>query len=212
LNKKQYCILNKQYTKEEYEDLLPKIKQHMNDMPYIDKMGRVYKFGEYFPTELSSFTYNESVAFEENPLSKEEVIEQGYTWREMETKSHNATLKTSDIPESINDVNDAICNEVIECPNKGNPLTQCTSAFKIIPDELSFYKQMKLPIPRYCPNCRYHDRLKWKNPFRFYKRTCMCNLSNHTHEGKCEIEFETSYAPDRKEKIYCERCYQNEVL
>src|SRR3989344_5634258 len=49
LRNKSYCILNKQYTKEEYEALLPRIIKHMNDMPYIDKKGRVYRYGEFFP-------------------------------------------------------------------------------------------------------------------------------------------------------------------
>ncbi|OGF90627.1 hypothetical protein A3H65_02560, partial [Candidatus Giovannonibacteria bacterium RIFCSPLOWO2_02_FULL_45_14] len=40
LRNKQYCILNKQYAKEEYETLVPKIIKHMNDMPYIDQKGR----------------------------------------------------------------------------------------------------------------------------------------------------------------------------
>ncbi|MBI5079323.1 hypothetical protein HZB06_01440, partial [Candidatus Wolfebacteria bacterium] len=39
LRNKQYCILNKQYTKEEYEKLVPQIIEHMNIMPYIDKKG-----------------------------------------------------------------------------------------------------------------------------------------------------------------------------
>src|SRR6185369_14506345 len=43
LRSKQYAILNKQYTKEEYEELLPKILQHMNDMPYRDAKGREYR-------------------------------------------------------------------------------------------------------------------------------------------------------------------------
>ncbi|MBI4059569.1 hypothetical protein HY406_00725, partial [Candidatus Giovannonibacteria bacterium] len=57
LRNKSYCILNKQYTKEEYEKLVPKIIEHMNQMPYIDKKGRVYKYGEFFPPELSPFSY-----------------------------------------------------------------------------------------------------------------------------------------------------------
>ena len=143
LLKKQYCIFNKQYKKEEYFELIEKIKKHMNKMPYVDKAGRKYPFGE--------------------------------------------------------------------CPNKGKIETQCTLVYKIIPDELSFYRQMNLPIPRHCPNCRYHDRLKWKNPFRFYERECMCELPNHNHQEKCSNEFETMYAPDRPEKIYCKECYQKEV-
>jgi predicted small metal-binding protein len=41
LRKKQYCILNKQYTKEEYEELVPKIIEHMNEMPYTDSLQRM---------------------------------------------------------------------------------------------------------------------------------------------------------------------------
>src|SRR3989344_152885 len=211
LSKKQYCIFNKQYEKEEYFELIEKIKAQMSEIPYIDKMGRKYPFGEMFPIELSPFSYNESAAFEENPLSKKQAIILGYKWMDMEIKSYISTIKAEEIPDSVNDVKDDICNEVIECPNKGKVETQCTSAYKILPDELAFYRQMKLPIPRYCPNCRYHARLVWKNPFRFYERECMCDLSNHNHKEKCVNKFETMYAPDRPERIYCKECYQKEV-
>jgi hypothetical protein len=43
LRNKNYCIENVQYTKEEYETLVSKIKQHMIDIPFIDKNGRVYR-------------------------------------------------------------------------------------------------------------------------------------------------------------------------
>jgi len=212
LKNSEYFILNKQYSKEEYFELLPKIKQHMMDMPYFDKVGRVYNFGEYFPTEISPFCYNETVAFEENYLNKNDVLNEGYAWKEIEIKSHPSTVTSNDLPDSIEEINENICKEIIECPNKGNILTQCTSAFKIIPDELSFYKQMNLPIPRFCPNCRYYSRLMWRNPFKFYERQCMCDRLGHNHEGKCEVEFETSYAPERPEIVYCEKCYQQEVI
>ena len=41
------------YTKEEYLEMLPKVIQHVKDMPYIDKKGRTYNFGEFFPPEIS---------------------------------------------------------------------------------------------------------------------------------------------------------------
>ncbi len=212
LLKKQYCIFNKQYSKEEYEKMVEKIKKQMDEIPYVDKKGRRYAFGEYFPTEISPFAYNETVAFEEEPMAKEEIISKGYRWREPEKKSYASTMKSADLPDSVRDVADSICDEVIECPNKGDTKTQCTSAYRILSDELIFYRQMNLPIPRYCPNCRYHQRLIWKNPFRFYERECMCELSNHNHEGKCKNNFETMYAPERKEKIYCKECYQQEIF
>ncbi|OGI66167.1 hypothetical protein A3A95_00425 [Candidatus Nomurabacteria bacterium RIFCSPLOWO2_01_FULL_39_18] len=211
LSKKQYCILNKQYSKEKYFEMIKKIQAHMNNNPYIDRINRKYSFGEFFPTEISPFAYNETVAFEEQPLSQKEAISLGYKWREPELKSYKPTIKGDDIQDSINDVADSICNEIIECPNQGKVKTQCTSAYRILPDELSFYRQMNLPIPRYCPNCRYHARLVWKNPFRFYERECMCELSNHEHQQKCSNKFETIYAPDRPELIYCKECYQKEV-
>jgi len=211
LKKKQYCILNKQYTKDEYFDLFEKIKLKMNSMPYIDRNGCKYTFGEFFPFEISPFAYNETVAFEENPLSKDESLTLGYKWKDREQKLYTSTMKSFELPESINDILDTICDEIIECPNMGDTQMQCTFAYKILPDELLFYRQMNLPIPRYCPNCRYHNRLIWKNPFHFYKRKCMCKILNHNHNGDCMNEFETLYAPEKPEMIYCKDCYQKEV-
>ncbi|MCX6790935.1 MAG: hypothetical protein NTV62_01930, partial [Candidatus Gribaldobacteria bacterium] len=71
IKKKQYCILNKQYTKEEYEILKNKIKEQMGKLPYIGKNGRVYQYGEFFPIELSPFGYNETSAQDCFPLNKE---------------------------------------------------------------------------------------------------------------------------------------------
>lgn len=208
---KKYCIFNKQYTKEEYFELIEKIKKHMDEMPYVDKIGRVYGYGECFPAELSSFAYNESSAFDEEPFSKEEVLAQGYKWREREPRSYVPTIQVENLPESIRDVSDSICEEIIECLGKGKEAL-CTLAFRILPDELTFYRQMNLPVPRYCPNCRYYDRRKWINPFKFYSRECMCELEHHRHGEKCEVEFETMYAPNRPEIIYCKDCYQKEFL
>ena len=45
LKKKKYCILNKQYTKEEYKKLREKIIAHMNEMPYVSPRGQTYTYG-----------------------------------------------------------------------------------------------------------------------------------------------------------------------
>ena len=204
LKGKSYCILNKQYTKEEYEVLVPKIIKHMSDMPYIDSKGRIYKYGEFFPSELSPFAYNETIAQEYFPLTKEQAIEQGYKWKEKVDRDYSIDIHTEDIPDSIKDIPDTdILNKVIECAHKGACNQQCTEAFKIIPEELSFYRRMNLPIPRLCPNCRHYERLSQRNPMKLWHRKCM-------KEG-CTNEFETSYSPERPEIVYCERCYQKEV-
>ena len=211
LKKKQYCILNKQYEKTEYFEMIEKIKNHMNEMLYVDKIGREYPFGEYFPTELSAFAYNETIAYEEEPLSKEETIARGYRWLEKEKKVYNTTIDSVELPDDIKNVDEKICEQIIACNNKGRVETLCTFGFKILPDELMFYKKMNLPVPRYCPNCRYYERLKWTNPFKFYERECMCKIERHNHKNKCQNKFETMYALDRPEKIYCKECYQSEI-
>ena len=95
--------------------------------------------------------------------------------------------------------------------NEGKGEHNCTIAFRILPDELKFYKQTNIPIPVYCPNCRHYQRLSQRNPLKLWHRQCMCEKENHIHKGKCSVEFETSYAPDRPEIVYCEKCYQQEV-
>lgn len=211
LRNKQFCILNKQYTKEQYEELVPKIIEHMNVMPYVGKKGRVYKYGEFFPAELSPFGYNETIAQEYYPLTKEQAVEQGYHWKDQEEKKYQIDTLSENLPDHINDVLDDIVGKVIECAHKGECNEQCTKAFKLIPQELQFYKKMNLPLPRLCHNCRHYERLARKNPLKLWHRQCMCDKSNHGHDGKCPNEFETSYAPDRPEIIYCEQCYNSEV-
>ncbi|MFA6000054.1 MAG: hypothetical protein WC783_03710 [Candidatus Paceibacterota bacterium] len=203
LRKKQYCILNKQYSKEEYEQLVSRIIEQMKSTPYIDKKGRVYGYGEFFPIELSPFAYNESIAQEYFPLNEEQSGEGGYVWRTTEKRNYKIDINNEDIPDDIQDVQDDIVNKVLACEHAGSCMEQCTEAFKIVSEELKFYKRMNLPLPRLCPNCRHYTRLKQRNPLKLWHRKCM-------KEG-CDNEFETSYAGDRPEIVYCERCYQAEV-
>ncbi len=212
LKQNKYCILNKQYTKEEYEALVPKIRAHMGAMPYTDAQGRVFRYGEFFPAQLAPFAYNESVAQQYFPLSKDEVLEQGYLWKEPEEKNYAVTKKSSELPDHIRDVNDTIIQDLILCEHAGSCREQCTSAFRIIKPELAFYRKHNLPLPRLCPNCRHYERLAERNPFTLWRRQCTCELAHDSHRGAhCTNEFETPFAPDRPEKIYCEACYQAEV-
>ncbi|MEK7172896.1 MAG: hypothetical protein AAB740_02890, partial [Patescibacteria group bacterium] len=204
LRNKQYCILNKQYTKEEYETLIPKIIEQMNTLPYVDKKGRAYKYGEFFPAELSPFCYNETIAQEYFPLTKEQAIEQGYSWKDSEPRNYQIDLTIDQLPDNIKDVKDDIVGKVIECQHKGTYNEQCTEAFRIIEPELAFYRRMNLPLPRLCPNCRHYQRLKQRNPLKLWKRNCQA--------PGCSNTFETSYAPDRPEIVYCEQCYLKEVV
>jgi hypothetical protein len=204
LRKKQYCILNKQYTKEEYEDLVPKIIEQMSSLSYIDSNGIIYSYGEFFPSSISPFSYNETIAQEYFPKTKEEIVKSGHMYRAQLEKDYKITIESENLPDEIKDATDSILEEVISCPNRGSELTQCTKAYRIVESELDFLKQNNIALPRYCPNCRHYKRLAQRNPFKLWHRKCM-------QEG-CQNEFETTYSPDRPEIVYCEKCYQQEVV
>lgn len=203
LKAKSYCIFNKEYSKEEYKILIGKIKKQMSEMPFVDKKGRSHGYGEYFPIELAVFAYNESTAQDYFPLTCEQALAMGFSWKEQEQKTHKPTIGKNAIPERAALVSDEIINEILECGHTGSACNhQCTTAFKIIPQELQFYKRMNLPLPRLCPNCRHYERLAMRNPFKLWDRNC----------AKCSQPIKTSYAPTRPEIVYCESCYQKEVI
>ncbi len=212
LRKKEYCILNKQYSKEEYEALVPKIKSHMDEMPYVDSKGRIYKYGEFFPPELSPFAYNETIAQEFFLSTKEAAIKQGYRWRDADVRNYQIQISGNELMDNIKDVPDDIVDKVIGCDHEGKCNNGCTHAFKILKDELGLYRNMNIPLPTLCPNCRHHERLQKRNPLKLWRRQCMCKKAGHGHADSCQNEFETPYAPERPEIIYCEECYQREVV
>ena len=194
LKHSKYMIFNKQYSKEEYFKLKEKIIEHMK------KIG---DYGEFFPMSTSPFAYNESMAMLSFPLNKEEVLEKGLIWQDNIQKTEGKTT-LFEIPDTIEDVRDSIIDEILECGI-------CKRNYKIIEDELSFYRKWNIPIPRSCFFCRLEKRFKLRGPSKLWHRQCMCAKQNHDHKERCPNEFETSYSPERPEIIYCEKCYQQEV-
>ncbi len=159
-------------------------------------------------------------------------MKKGYSWRDPEVKNYTISIKSEDLPDHIKDADESILNEVIECKTSSDALrgrspdpwaSGCTTAFKIIHQELEFYRRQNIPLPRFCPNCRHRERISQRNPMKLWRRSCQCagaqsdnkiyqNQTAHFHAANhCPNEFETSYAPERPEIVYCEQCYQNEV-
>jgi hypothetical protein len=194
LRNKQYCILNKQYTKEEYEKLKAQIISDMDTNPYRDEQGRIYKYGEFFPPSFSPACYNETDAMDYFPLSKDRGLAFAGRWYEPTPNPHVPTIKAENLPENIFDVQDSILKEIIEC-------AVCHNPFRIIRAELNLLRRFQLPLPKKCHNCRYKERLSHINPVKLWDRKC----------DKCGKEIKTSYSPDRPEIIYCETCYNQEV-
>ena len=142
------------------------------------------------PKLVNILKSNTSVALKNKFKFLEQVYPDGKLW------STGYFMSTVGIDESI-------IGKVIECSHRGECTQNCTLGFKIILEELQFYRRMNLPLPHLCPNCRHYERLSQRNPMKLWHRKCM-------KEG-CDNEFETSYAPERPEIVYCEKCYQKEV-
>ncbi|MFA5937275.1 MAG: hypothetical protein WC822_05380 [Candidatus Paceibacterota bacterium] len=197
MNGKQYCILNKQYTKQEYEKLVPMIINQMNEIPYIDKEGRIYKYGEFFPAEISPFSYNETIAQDYFPIDKEIAKSKGYKWREYTPASYQITIKGNDLPQTIKEVDDSILDQVIECEITKKP-------FKFLEQELSFYRRFDLPLPSIHPDERHNKRLKLRNPMVLRKRMC--------YFGDKEV-FTTYLSKEEggPEKVVCTEHYNQEI-
>lgn len=179
LRHKQYCILNKQYSQAEYRQLAGQIIQQMTDSS---------DYGEFFPVDLSPYCYNETVAQEYFPLTKDQAVANGYRWRDQNEKKYQpATIKLSD---HINETPDTIVSEILACEN-------CGKNYRIILQELKFYRQQNLPIPRYCPMCRHANRMKLLNPQKLFDSNC----------SKCGTAIKTPYPKNSPNIVYCEKCY-----
>jgi hypothetical protein len=187
MHNKQYCIFNKQYTKEAYEKLVPAI---------IEYMKKTKEWGEFFPISFSPFGYNKSSAQMYYPLTKAEAEKRGWKWDDVpdERPSVSKVIAASQLPDSITEIPDDILNWAVECEVTNKP-------FKITPQELRFYREQNLPVPRRSPDQRHLDRSALRNPRTFFDRAC----------GKCTKAIRSTYSLDRPEIVYCESCYQKEV-
>ncbi|MCX6809871.1 MAG: zinc-ribbon domain containing protein [Candidatus Berkelbacteria bacterium] len=203
-NHAEYCILNKQYTKEEYEKKVAEIITNMMATP-LRPGSAGQGWGEFFPAGFSSFGYNETMAIEYYPMPKEEAEKLGYFWFEQNSdiEFNGVSYEPLPIEKYKNDETERqkLLGGVLKCIKTGRP-------FKIMPQELLFYIKNNLPIPKVHWEQRMTDRLNLINRNILYHRQCDCEQGGHDHDGKkCEREFETTYSPNQPEKVYCENCY-----
>lgn len=186
--------------------MVPKIIEQMNSIPYISEVKDekrevrkkiIYKYGEFFPPELSPFYYNESIANEYLLLSKEEAITKGFRWNdEMPHPVGQETILNDKLPQNPQDFNDELTKHILKCD-------KCGRNYRLISKELMFYKEMNLPISRDCFNCRHQQRMNIRNDRCLWSGQCQ----------KCGNNFQTSYSPAQQKefKIYCKACYQSEL-
>lgn len=184
VRKKQYCILNKQYTKDQYNDLVSRIIQHTINTK---------EFGEFFAMNFSPFGYNETLAQDYFPLDKGTAISKGASWKDEDVINRYQGEKVQ-IADHIKSIQDSITQQILTCD-------LCDKNYRIISQELAFYRDRSIPLPKFCPNCRHLKRLTLRNPRKLWEREC----------STCKTKLQSTYAPDRPEIILCEACYLKSV-
>ncbi len=151
LQKKQYCILNKQYTEEQYNSLVPKIIEHMRSMG---------EWGEFFPMELSATPYNQSFAQRLYPLTKTEVNADGLEWLEETQADHNQ--KIAELPDGLPQTDESIVTTS----------TKSGKIFNISAREISMLRMLNAPLPRTTYDERINSRAAYYGPPALFERTC----------------------------------------
>lgn len=182
LKNQSYCIFNKQYTKQEYNILVPKI---------IDHMQKTWERWEFFHPSISPFWYNESAAFEYFPLTEDKSKEYWFPWYDLKQKQTSDFLGIDD---SIHNIDESILEQILICEELKRP-------FKIIKQEFNFYKKYNISIPRLHSDIRHLNRFNQKPDRDLHLIDCK----------KCNKEILSVYNNDNCLNVYCENCYNKVV-
>ncbi|RIL07560.1 MAG: hypothetical protein DCC75_09925, partial [Proteobacteria bacterium] len=134
------CILNKQYSEREYEELLPRVKAHMTANA---------EYGEFFPARFSPHAYNRSWAQQFLPLQAEECRILGFRWHE---QNEACPRGEAELPDTAEEVRETDLEKVLRCSITGKP-------YRITKRELEYYQRNALPLPRQAPL----ERIKLKH-------------------------------------------------
>jgi len=153
LRKKQYCILNRQFSKNEYEQLVPRI---------IEQMAKFGEWGEFFPIEASPFPYNLSFAQRYFPFTQAECLKNGLQWYDKESVPSPSVIKAADLPDRL--------------PAEDTPLVISSSLsgrnFSVSSQELKRLFFFGAPLPRETYDERMEARFARLGGIKLFERRC----------------------------------------
>ncbi len=186
LRKKKYCILNKQYTKEEYEKLKKQI---------ISDMKNRGEYGKFFPYNMSACDYNFSNGMVYFPdVTKEEMVKLGGHWLDEDLSSQDG-IPSLELPDSINDTDSNISSQALICP-------ETHFRFNISSAEYKFHKRKGFALPRNHFDFRVIKKARKTGILKSYPYKCIY----------CKRDTEAYYPPEwRYKKIACEECYKQNI-
>lgn len=193
LKNKSFCIFNRQYVEEEYRNTVDEIKARMLEAG---------EYGEFFPPSTAPIPYNICIGASYRGYDDIETA-RAYGYRieniplSIQQAAGTNAVDAATLPDDIKDIDDSILEKILlDKPHN--------KQFRIIKQELEFYRRHSIPIPTEHPSIRLENARKKFGSIllELYERPCM----------KCGKTMRSSYSPDRPETVYCESCYNSEVV
>jgi hypothetical protein len=186
LRKKKYCILNKQFTKEEYEKLKTEI---------IKDMEKNREYGKFLPYSMGLCEYNFCTGMIYFPnLKKEEILSKGGYWLDEDLSSSDG-VSSHELPDSILETDASISSQALICP-------ESKYRFNISPEEYQFHKRKNFALPRIHFDSRIMKRNQKMSIFKAYYYKCFY----------CKKDIMAYYPPEwGYQKIACEECYKQNI-
>ncbi len=182
LKKKSYCILNKQYSKNDYLQLSSQIKAQMRNNG---------EYGRFFPIAFTPYAYNRSEAIDFVPLTKAVALAEGFSWQQDEPESD---VPAETVPDHIQNVGNDILEKQLIC-------TRSQKKYRIIKEELAFYRRSGLPLPQVAPLERIKGNSSVLDLGTLHQENCT----------KCQTPIQTAHEKGRA-NIYCEPCFQHALI
>ena len=153
------------------------------------------EYGKYLPYSMSVCDYNFSSGIIYFPeIQKSKILEHGGYWNENDDSTNNGALPDI-LPDNVKDTPTSLCAQALLCEETGY-------RYNISPNELEFYKQKNIALPRTHFDVRTLKRIRKAavlstSPYN----CCYCNK---------EID---AYYPKSwgYERIACVDCYQQNL-
>ena len=182
LRKSAYCILNKQYSKEDYHQMVRRIKEHMRSTG---------EYGRFFPFSCSPNYFNRSEGYDWMPLGKDAALRQGFHWLDSDDEEHE--MVTS-LPDDVRDVGDDFLQTALTCEVSGKQ-------FKLQKAELDFHRRRNLALPRVAPLERIRLAARFLEVVPLRPTVC----------GACSASIVSAREQSLRE-ILCEQCFRSRSL
>ncbi len=179
LRRQSYCILNKQYAKQEYLELVERIKAHMLSTG---------EYGRFFPPRLSPYGYNASEAIDYFPLTQSQAMSLGFPWRTEEPVNESCGRS---VPDSLAELGEEAQTEIFRCTKSGK-------GFRLIRAELDFYKAQRISPPQVSPMERIKARLGFYAIPEMFDASCT----------GCKRGIRAVREQAARNRVLCEECFQ----